>query len=179
MDVAPRTHEEIEAQIREIQARKSNISVEAEENGEGVPLTASAGIYMDGDIYGDTKNPYEGYVTSIAADEADVDDDDYESSSLITNKKPNITAPTAFLHEIGRNDKDHDPFAERRVPRIADREDEYRAMRRKTVYSPDRLDPFADGRVPLFIFYLNTFYSSSIDSSLFLSTKIDANQVFC
>ena len=65
---------EIEAQIREIQARKANISSEAEENGEGVPLTASAGIYMDEDIYGGSKSKYEGYVTSIAAnDEADAD----------------------------------------------------------------------------------------------------------
>lgn len=45
-----------------------------DENEEGVPLTASAGIYMDEDIYGDSKSKIGDYVTSIAAnDEADAD----------------------------------------------------------------------------------------------------------
>ncbi|GFS50061.1 splicing factor 3B subunit 1 [Trichonephila inaurata madagascariensis] len=69
-----RTNLEIEAQIRELQNRKANLSADGEENGDGVPLTASAGIYMDEDIYGGAKSKYEGYVTSIAAnDEADAD----------------------------------------------------------------------------------------------------------
>ncbi|GIY82436.1 splicing factor 3B subunit 1 [Caerostris darwini] len=143
--VAPRTHEEIEAQIRELQNRKANLATEGEENGDGVPLVSSAGIYMDEDIYGGTKSKYEGYVTSIAAnDEADPDDDDYETTTLMNNKKASFTAPAAFLQEL-RGDKDYDPFGERKVPRIVDREDEYRAQRRKFMISPERLDPFADG----------------------------------
>ena len=38
-----------------------------------------------------------------------------------------------------------DPLAERRVPTIADREDEYRAIRRSMVISPERHDPFLEG----------------------------------
>lgn len=44
---------------------------------------------------------------------------------------------------------DFDPFAERRRPTIAEKEDEYRQRRRRFVISPERVDPFADG---LYIF---------------------------
>lgn len=67
---------DIEAQIREIQARKAGVGKQGNfDNGEGVPLTASAnGAYMDEDIYGHTQSKYDGYVTSIAAnDDADAD----------------------------------------------------------------------------------------------------------
>ncbi|KAL1435475.1 hypothetical protein MTO96_000149 [Rhipicephalus appendiculatus] len=134
----------IEAQIREIQARKAGVGKQGNfDNGEGVPLTASAnGAYMDEDIYGHTQSKYDGYVTSIAAnDDADADDDDYESTGLMQTKK--MPLPSAFLAEL--TDKDYDPFADRRVPRIADREDQYRAQRRKLMISPERVDPFADG----------------------------------
>lgn len=43
-------------------------------------------------------------------------------------------------------DKDHDPMAKYKRPTIADREDPYRARRNLQVISPERLDPFADGR---------------------------------
>lgn len=135
---------DIEAQIREIQARKAGVGKQGNfDNGEGVPLTASAnGAYMDEDIYGHTQSKYDGYVTSIAAnDDADADDDDYESTGLMQTKK--MPLPSAFLAEL--TDKDYDPFADRRVPRIADREDQYRAQRRKLMISPERVDPFADG----------------------------------
>lgn len=46
--------------------------------------------------------------------------------------------------------QDYDPFAEHRVPKIADREDEYRARRRQMIISPDRHDPFADGKLIVF-----------------------------
>ncbi|KAG8188231.1 hypothetical protein JTE90_021252 [Oedothorax gibbosus] len=144
--VAPRTHEEIEAQIRELQARKEAQQQQegGDEEGEGVPLTA---VYMDEEIYGGgAKAKYEGYVTSIAAnDEQDNDDDEYESTTLMNNKKPELTAPAIFLQELRGGDKDYDPFGDRKIPRIADREDEYRAQRRKFLISPERSDPFADG----------------------------------
>lgn len=45
-----------------------------------------------------------------------------------------------------QSEKDEvDPFADRRRPTIADREDEYRQKRRRLVISPERSDPFADG----------------------------------
>lgn len=43
--------------------------------------------------------------------------------------------------------QDHDPLAERRVPRVADRQDEYRARARDRVISPERIDPFMEGTV--------------------------------
>jgi hypothetical protein len=42
-------------------------------------------------------------------------------------------------------EQDFDPFADRRRPTIADREDEYRQKRRKLMISPERVDPFAEG----------------------------------
>lgn len=48
----------------------------------------------------------------------------------------------------------YDPFAEHRPPKIAEREDEYKARRRQMIISPERHDPFADGN----LFYFFTFY---------------------
>lgn len=45
-----------------------------------------------------------------------------------------------------QSDKDYDPFAEKRRPIIADREDEYRQKRRRMIISPERMDPFAEGK---------------------------------
>ncbi|XP_076358889.1 splicing factor 3B subunit 1-like [Tachypleus tridentatus] len=61
---APKTIEEIEAQIKAIQAQKAGLAP-LDENGEGVPLAASDGAYMDEDIYGGTKNRFDGYVTRL------------------------------------------------------------------------------------------------------------------
>lgn len=35
---------------------------------------------------------------------------------------------------------------EHRIPKIADREDDYRAKRRNVIFSPARFDPFAGGK---------------------------------
>lgn len=40
----------------------------------------------------------------------------------------------------------YDPFAEHRPQKIAEREDEYKQRRRQMIISPERLDPFADGK---------------------------------
>lgn len=39
----------------------------------------------------------------------------------------------------------YDPFAERRQKTIAEKEDEYRILRRRMIISPERVDPFAEG----------------------------------
>jgi len=44
-------------------------------------------------------------------------------------------------------------MAEHRAPRIADRDDEYKARRRNMVISPERHDPFAIGNNNLFSFF--------------------------
>lgn len=51
---------------------------------------------------------------------------------------------------IDREEKDYDPFADRRRPTIADREDEYRQKRRRMIISPERVDPFAEGQYNFF-----------------------------
>lgn len=71
-------------------------------------------------------------------------DDDFEATSFPT-KRPGYTAPAALLNDVAQADKDFDPFADRRRPTIADREDEYRQKRRAMIISPERIDPFADG----------------------------------
>lgn len=50
------------------------------------------------------------------------------------------------MYQFRQGEKEEaDPFADRRRPTIADREDEYRQKRRRLVISPERADPFADG----------------------------------
>uniref|UniRef100_A0A3B5R5J4 Splicing factor 3B subunit 1 n=1 Tax=Xiphophorus maculatus TaxID=8083 RepID=A0A3B5R5J4_XIPMA len=136
-----KTHEDIEAQILEIQGMKATLQ---EENGEqGVGLV-STGFY-DQEIYGGSDSRFAGYVTSIAANEQEDDDEDDTSTSLLGQKKPGYHAPVAILNSIPQSDEQYDPFAEHRPQKIADREDEYKARRRQMIISPERLDPFADG----------------------------------
>lgn len=53
---------------------------------------------------------------------------------------------TIIIFPFLQSEKDEaDPFADRRRPTIADREDEYRQKRRRLIISPERSDPFADG----------------------------------
>lgn len=54
----------------------------------------------------------------------------------------------------------YDPFAEHRPQKIADREDEYKARRRQMIISPERLDPFADGKFCSFFFFVFITFSS-------------------
>lgn len=60
-----------------------------------------------------------------------------------------------------QSDKDYDPFADKRRPTIADREDEYRQKRRRMIISPERMDPFAEGNVK-FIYLLSITFKSFI-----------------
>ena len=56
-----------------------------------------------------------------------------------------ISSSKSYSDISFQSDKDYDPFADRRRPTIADREDEYRQKRRRMIISPERIDPFADG----------------------------------
>ncbi|XP_052737619.1 splicing factor 3B subunit 1 [Bicyclus anynana] len=142
MDKIPRTHEAIEAQIREIQSKKNELPENG--SGKGVALGDS---YYDSDIYDNAghtgKSRYDGYVTSIAAND-EVEDEDVENVP-ISQKRSGYTAPASLLNDIAQSDKDYDPFADKRRPTIADREDEYRQKRRRMIISPERSDPFAEG----------------------------------
>ncbi|KAM9804690.1 LOW QUALITY PROTEIN: splicing factor 3B subunit 1 [Neosynchiropus ocellatus] len=135
-----KTHEDIEAQILEIQGKKANL---IEEGDQGVGMD-STGIY-DQEIYGGSDNRFVGYMTSIAANEQEDDDEEDAATSLLGQKKPGYHAPVAIINAIPQSDDTYDPFAEHRPQKIADREDEYKARRMQMIISPERLDPFADG----------------------------------
>ncbi|KXJ28297.1 splicing factor 3B subunit 1 isoform X1 [Exaiptasia diaphana] len=143
---APTTHEEIEKQIQELQARRTG-----KEKSKGVDEServlvglGSAGRF-DTDIYGSGGDKYAGYVPSIAANEMEEDDDDDSSASIMQpGKRQSYTAPMAVLNDMTKGEQ-VDPFQEHRRQTIAEREDEYRARRRQMIISPPRHDPFANG----------------------------------
>ncbi|GFN90690.1 splicing factor 3b subunit 1-like [Plakobranchus ocellatus] len=136
--MAATTHEEIEESVRNLQAKKQKLLSQDDEQ-ERVGLGAEG--HFDTDIYGGST--YDGgYFTSIAAND-EVDDDD--DVTQVYQKKSNYTAPLNLLHETA-NDQDFDPMGDHRKPKITDREDEYRAARRRQmIISPERYDPFAQG----------------------------------
>ncbi|KAF7989065.1 hypothetical protein HCN44_007375 [Aphidius gifuensis] len=143
MDSIPRTHEDIEAQIKEIQSKKKDIQSSVTEK-EQVGLGKTG--YYDQDIYDGTNNKFDGYVTSIAAND-EVEDEEFEPVSF-GSKRPSFNAPAALLNDVAQTGKEYDPFADRRRPTVGDRvgANEYQQKRRTIgVISPDRNDPFADG----------------------------------
>ncbi|RZF48445.1 hypothetical protein LSTR_LSTR007930 [Laodelphax striatellus] len=137
----PRTHEDIEAQIKELQSRKKEINEDGLTEKERVGLGESG--FYDREIY-DGGGKFEGYVTSIAAND-EIDDDEFDVVSFNQNKRAGYTAPVALLNDIAKSDSDYDPFADRRTKTITEREDEYRQKRRRMIISPERIDPFAEG----------------------------------
>lgn len=137
-----------------------------EERDKGIGLLESG--YFDSDLYdgnGTQKGKYEGYVTSIAPNE-DEDEDDDEPIRPADKRTTGYGAPMAFINDIARvrhdddknlheisqsishfqSEPDYDPFESRRPKTVGEKEDEYRQKRRKQVLSPARVDPFADGK---------------------------------
>ncbi|XP_035265014.1 splicing factor 3B subunit 1 isoform X6 [Anguilla anguilla] len=150
-----KTHEDIEAQILEIQGMKAAL---LEEGEKGVGLDSTG--YYDQEIYGGSDSRFDGYVTSIAANEQEDDDEEDSSTSLLGQKKAGYHGPVAMLNAVPQSDEQYDPFAEHRPQKIADREDEYKGRRRVLIISPERLDPFADA-VLLCQSWLRSLMSSS------------------
>lgn len=91
----------IEAQIREIQSKKSELPENGNSNKQGVSL---ADTYYDSDIYDNSgkggKSRYDGYVTSIAAND-EVEDDDVENVP-ISQKRSGYTAPASLLNDVAQ-----------------------------------------------------------------------------
>lgn len=156
---------DIEAQIKDIQERKKQAQAE-DERDKGIGLLESG--YFDSDLYdanGTQKGKYENYVTSIAPNE-DEDEDDDEPIRPADKRTTGFGAPMAFINDIARvsstllrncatknlsiffsqSEPDYDPFESRRPKTVGEKEDEYRQKRRKQVLSPARVDPFADGK---------------------------------
>lgn len=61
--------------------------------------------YYDSDIYDNSgqggKSRYDGYVTSIAAND-EVEDDDVENVPISSQKRPGYTAPASLLNDIAQ-----------------------------------------------------------------------------
>lgn len=88
---------DIEAQIADIQNKKKELAA-SQASEKGVGLLESG--YYDSELYddgGDKKKRYEGYMTSIAAnDDADEDDDE----GLPVTKRTTYTAPKSILKDV-------------------------------------------------------------------------------
>lgn len=88
---------DIEAQILDIQQKKKELA--QTQSDKGVSLLE--GGYFDSELYddtGDKRNRYDGYMTSIAAND-DVDDDE-DDGLPIPQKRTSYTAPKAVLKDI-------------------------------------------------------------------------------
>ena len=139
-----RTHEDIEAQITAIQAKRAQQGDQEDvpKENERIGLTET-GVF-DQDIYGG-KGKFEGYVTSIASKE-DEEDDEEAAAPEKGKRMPNYTAPQAVLKDMEKGQEDdYDPFAEHKIPTIASRDSEYTRRRLQQQISPARVDFFADG----------------------------------
>ena len=92
---------DIEAQIKDIQERRKAEQVQ-EEREKGIGLLESG--YFDSELYdgnGTQKGKYEGYVTSIAPNE-DEDEDDDEPLRPADKRTTGFGAPVAFINDIAR-----------------------------------------------------------------------------
>lgn len=101
MNILFRPISDIETQIKDIQEKKKQAQAQ-EEAQKGIGLLESG--YFDSEIYdgnGGQKGRYEGYVTSIAANEEDEDDDD-EIVKPSDKRTTGFNAPIAFLKDIAR-----------------------------------------------------------------------------
>lgn len=88
---------DIEAQIADIQSKKKELAA-SQASEKGVGLLESG--YYDSELYddgADKKKRFEGYNTSIAAND-DVDDDDDEG--LPITKRTTYTAPKSILKDV-------------------------------------------------------------------------------
>eukprot|EP01137_Pigoraptor_chileana_P027376 Opistho-2@9895 len=137
--MAATTHEDIEKQIREMQAKRAALG-----GAQGDKVALGAAGAFDTDIYQAPARDVSGYVDSIAADDAMED----EEVVVGGNKRTSYTAPKELLDARTDGTDDVDPFADTRRKRIADREDEYHARRMHRMLSPERVDAFAGGKTP-------------------------------
>jgi len=138
-----RTHQDIEAQIAAIQARreqKPEGDDDIPKENERIGLTET-GVF-DTEIYGG-KSKFAGYVTSIATKEDE--DEEEEAAPERGRQRASYTAPLAVLNEAKNSADDVDPFADRAIPTVASRQSEYQQRARNLAISPARIDPFADG----------------------------------
>jgi len=109
---------DIEAQISVIQEKKTELA-KTTAAAAGVGLLDSGGFF-DSDLYDDDaakgKGRYEGYNTSIAANDAEEVDEDEDDGFPVPQKRTTYTAPTSVLKDVTQGKEDVDPMADRRRP---------------------------------------------------------------
>merc|ERR1719319_1365512 len=101
------THEDIDAQIAAIQAKRASRPVEDEDvpkENERVGMGES-GVF-DQEIYGG-KGKFEGYVTSIATKEADDDEEEDSSANGGGRQRASYTAPLSLLNDVAQSNEDY------------------------------------------------------------------------
>jgi len=139
-DKPARTHEDIEAQIAAIQAKRAQQPEEdLPKDSERIGLN-DTGVF-DQEIYGG-KGKFEGYVTSIATQDEEDEDD---GAAPDKRQRNSYTAPVALLNDVAKSTEEYDPFAEHKIPTVASRQSEYQQRARLQQISPARADFFADG----------------------------------
>ncbi|XP_076824683.1 splicing factor 3B subunit 1-like [Clavelina lepadiformis] len=147
------TREDYVSEIEAIQKKKAQLASAPEEEEEAAPeadeegrVKLGEGGFYDQEIYGGSNSKFAGYVTSIAPNEQEDEDDEevVTDTSALLGKRQTYNAPAALLNDIPQG-QDIDPFAETRTQPIITREDQYRQQRLRRAISPDRGDPFADG----------------------------------
>lgn len=120
----------------------------------------------DQDVYGSVRGGNRAaYVTSINAGDDDDDDDDDNEADVLRPKQTVYSAPKKFIEEAAKTGEvsaslsmlqclyvafqEIDPFAETRIPTIAERQNSYQSRGRNRQISPERSDPFLDGKCTL------------------------------
>lgn len=58
-----------------------------------------------------------------------------------------------IVNALLQSESDYDPFADRRQKTASEKEDEYRQKRRRMIISPERIDPFAEGKAIILHFF--------------------------
>lgn len=89
---------DIETQIRDIQEKKKQLDKQTESD-KGVGLLESG--YFDSELYEstNTNSKYEGYVTSIAPNE---EEDDEEDEGIPLQGKRSVNPPAALLNDVAQ-----------------------------------------------------------------------------
>ncbi|XP_039260143.2 splicing factor 3B subunit 1-like [Styela clava] len=145
------TKDDYVSEIEAIQKRKVALSKNEDEGSPEQPTDGEARVglgqegHYDQEIYGGSNSKFAGYVTSIAPNEQEDDDEVEDVNAALLGKRQTYTAPAAVLNDIPQSDESYDPFAETRAQPILNREDQYRRQRLQRAISPARHDPFADG----------------------------------
>lgn len=159
---------DVENVAAEMSKKGAAARVAEDENGAESEVVRDVSFGKAGDMDAIYQRSERGnYLTSIAANDAEEEDDELSVKALTKTRTAIYNAPQVFQREAAkeadvspplpcpspphltlRQLQDVDPFEETRQKTIAEREDEYHARRRNLQISPDRRDPFLEGPIP-------------------------------